>query len=119
MRTFTKTLMAFALIGFLMSSCGGGSEICNCVDLSVKALKEMKAVNFDKEKCKKINDTYKPKVDKCEESYKKMMEGKTDEEKKKLQEEAEKCPGAKEIEPLMQEMMSKVLEQEGPLKEGE
>jgi len=46
MRTFTKTLMAFALIGFLMTSCGGGDptsknpDIAKLSDTSKKALDE-------------------------------------------------------------------------------
>jgi predicted RNA-binding protein with RPS1 domain len=94
--------MAFALIGFLMSSCGGGSEICNCVDLSVKALKEMKDVNFDKDKSKKIKENYKPQLEKCNETFGNKMD---EEEKKIVEEEMKNCPAAKETEKLMEEMM--------------
>jgi hypothetical protein len=101
MRTFTKTLMAFALIGFLMTSCGGGSELCKCADLTLAAMKEAKEAKGDAEKMKALQDKYKDKMEKCE----KLMDGKSDDEKKKMKEEMDQCPSAKEAEKLMKEMM--------------
>ena len=106
MRTFTKTLMAFALIGFLMTSCGGGSEICNCADLSVTVLKELIAAGKDKTKAEAIEKKYQSKVDKC----RKLDEGKTEEEKKKIAEEMKNCSSAKELETLMQDFMKQQMQ---------
>ncbi len=105
MRTFTKTLMAFAFIGFLMTSCGGGSEICSCADLTVTALKEGIAAGKDKEKLEALKKKYEPKMEKCE-----KLRGKSEEEIKKFDEEMKKCPSAKEVEKLMEELMKIQLE---------
>ncbi len=93
--------MAFALIGFLMSSCGGGSEVCNCADTLLSMAKEAKDVKDDMEKMKAIRDKYKDKMDKCD----KLGEGKSDEEQKKMREEMEKCASYKELEKIQKEMM--------------
>jgi hypothetical protein len=101
MRTFTKTLMAFALIGFLMTSCGGGSEVCGCADTMLAMMKEAKGNMNDKDKMEALKKKYEAKIEKCE----KMSEGKSDEEKKKMEEEMKNCPAAKQADELMKEMM--------------
>ena len=101
MRTFTKTLMAFALIGFLMTSCGGGSEVCGCADTMLAMMKEAKGNMNDKDKMEALKKKYEAKIEKCE----KMSEGKSDEEKKKMEEEMKNCPASKQAEELMKEMM--------------
>jgi len=106
MRTFTKTLMAFAFIAFLMTSCGGGSEVCNCSDMSVAMIKEMIAAGKDKDKMTAIEKKYEPKIEKC----KKLDEGKSEDEKKKMVEEMSKCSSAKEAEKLMQEFMKQQMQ---------
>ena len=102
MRTFTKTLMAFALIGFLMTSCGGGSEICNCVSTNLSMMKDMKAAgeDADDKKIEEIEKKYEAKMEKC----KKLGDGKSQEELEKMEEEAKKCSSYKEIEKLREEM---------------
>ena len=89
--------MAFAFIGFLMTSCGGGSEICNCSDMMLSMTKELKEVKGDEEKMKAIETKYKEKQDKCS----KLGEGKSDDEQKKMREDLEKCPSYKELEKMM------------------
>lgn len=101
MRTFTKTLMAFAFIGFLMTSCGGGSEVCGCADTLLSMAKEAKEAKMDMEKMKAIQEKYKEKMEKCD----KMGEGKSDEEQKKMREDMEKCASYKELEKIQKEMM--------------
>ena len=98
MRTFTKTLMAFAVIGFLMTSCGE-SEICSCVSTELSMLKEIKEANSDRDKMDKIEEKYKEKSEKCSNLVREMPK----DERKKLQEASEKCPEFKEAEKLREE----------------
>ena len=93
--------MAFALIGFLMTSCGGGSEVCDCANTMLAMMKEAKGNMTDKDKMEAIKKKYEAKIEKCE----KMGEGKSDEEQKKMKEEMEKCPAAKEAEKMMKDMI--------------
>ncbi len=97
MRTFTKTLMAFALIGFLMTSCGGGSEVCGCADTALAMMKEAKDTKMDPEKIKAIQEKYKEKLDKCE----KIMRPESEEARKKVEEELKNCSASKEADKLM------------------
>lgn len=83
-----------------MASCGK-SEVCECVDTSVEAMKEMKALNGDATKMKALEEKYKPKMDKCS----KLNEGKSDSDKKKMEEEAKKCDGYAELDKMMKEGM--------------
>ena len=114
MRTFTKTLMAFALIGFLMTSCGGGSEVCGCADTMLAMMKEAKGNMNDKDKMEALKKKYEAKIEKCE----KMSEGKSDEEKKKMEEEmknfaiheAEKALDASSSEKLVASYMKSTFE---------
>jgi hypothetical protein len=101
MRTFTKTLMAFAFIGFLMTSCGGGSEVCGCADTALAMMKEAKDTKMDMEKMKAIQEKYKEKMDKCE----KILRPESEEARKKVEEEAKNCSSAKELEKIQKEMM--------------
>jgi hypothetical protein len=93
--------MAFALIGFLMTSCGGGSEVCGCADTFLAMMKEAKDAKNDIAKMKSISEKYKDKIDKCD----KLGEGKSDDEQKKMKEEMEKCASYKELEKIQKEMM--------------
>ncbi len=63
------------LAAFLMASCGGGPALCDCVNLD-----EDKADDKMKEACKTMEKEWKDKYEKA-----------SDDEKKKLQEEAEAC----------------------------
>ena len=94
--------MAFALIGFLMTSCGGGSEVCGCADTILAMMKDMKTAGraASDDKIKEIEEKYKEKMEKCD----KMGEGKSDEEQKKMREEMEKCASYKELEKIQKEM---------------
>ena len=111
MRVFAKSMLAvFAAVIFL-TSCGGAgtNSVCGCLKLSVDGLKEMKAANFDKAKMEEIGKKYKEKGAECE----KMAEGKSDEDKKKMEEEAKACPAYKEMEALSKEMMEAVMKNVG------
>jgi hypothetical protein len=112
MRTLTKTLIAFAVIGFL-TSCGGEkkaeagkeeeSEICTCVSANLSMTKDMIASGRDanEDKIKEIENKYEAKMEKC----RKLAEGKSQEELNKMEEEVKKCPSYKEMEKLQKEMM--------------
>ncbi len=76
----------------LLASCGK-SEVCDCIDTMAEGAKEMNSAKGDKAKEKVIIDKYKPKMEKCE----KLDEGKSEEEKKKMEEEMKKCDGYAEL----------------------
>ena len=65
----------------------GGPSVCDCVKMGEEAAKEMKDANGDEAKLKEITEKYEKKAEEC----KKLGEGKSDEEKKKMMEEAAKC----------------------------
>jgi len=62
-------------------------SVCECVKMSEEMMKEMEGVIDDEVKMKEIEEKYKETAEAC----KKLGEGKSDEEMKKLQEEASKC----------------------------
>lgn len=82
----------------LLASCGK-SEVCDCVDEQVSVFKEAKAAKGDQTKLKAIQEKYKDSEAKC----KKITEGKSDSEKKKIEDEAKKCDGYAEMDKLMNE----------------
>ena len=82
-----KVLLSVAVVAaFAFASCGGPS-ICDCMDAQKEMMKEMEAAGDDEAKIKEVEEKYKSKEEEC----KKLGEGKSDEEMKKLMEEAEKC----------------------------
>ena len=101
MRALTKTLMAVAVSAFLFTSCGGGSEVCQCADTMLSMMKEAKDVKDDKAKMEAIQEKYKAKMEKCQ----KLDEGKTEEQKKKMEEEMKACPAYQEVEKMMKESL--------------
>lgn len=105
MRVFAKSFLAVVAAVFFLTSCGGGSPVCGCVDTTVAMLKEAKGLNFDQEKMKSLEEKYKGKMDKCE----KLGEGKSDDDKKKMEEEMKACGSYKEIEALTKEMMESMM----------
>jgi hypothetical protein len=98
MRTITKSLMAFAIIGFLMTSCGQ-SDVCGCLETRLAMEKEVFAAKDDKSKIEEINKKYEAKKEKCQE----LGKGKSKDELKKLREASEQCPANKELEKLRDE----------------
>ncbi len=76
-------------------------SVCDCADIMLAMMKEAKGNMTDKDKMEAIKNKYEAKIEKCE----KLGDGKSDEEKKKMEEEMRKCPSAKEAEKLMKEMM--------------
>ena len=93
-----KDIFSAAAAVLLLASCGK-SEVCECVDTTVSVMKEMKAANGDMAKMKAIQDKNKAAFDKCD----KLNDGKSDADKKKLEEEAKKCDGYAEMEKIMKD----------------
>lgn len=88
-----KLTYLLALITFLgLTSCGG-SDVCNCIDLSVEYSKEYKTANGDLVKLKELEDQFKEDKAKCMD----LGKGKSNEELKEMDEEAKKCPSYKEL----------------------
>lgn len=96
-----KVILSAAAALVLLASCGK-SEVCDCVDTTVSVMKEMKTAKGDKAKMKAIQDKNKAAFDKCD----KLNDGKSDADKKKLEEEAKKCDGYAEMEKIMKEGMN-------------
>ena len=93
-----KVILLVAVIATTFVSCGGddktkdGEEkkaltVCDCVNGFEDMQKEMEAAGEDEEKKKDIEEKY----GKIEEECEKMGKDKSEEEMKKLMEEAEKC----------------------------
>jgi len=79
-----------------LASCGGGSDVCDCADMSVAMMNEMKGLE-DMAKITEITEKYAAQAEKCE----KMGEGKSDEELKAMEEEIKGCASFKEMEKMM------------------
>jgi hypothetical protein len=79
-----KVIYSVAIVATMALASCGGSEVCDCVNLAGEMEKEMKADGADMEK---VQEKYKDKMEAC----KKLGEGKSEEEMKKLQEEAKAC----------------------------
>jgi hypothetical protein len=92
-----KKLIFCASAALVMLASCGKSEVCDCVDTSLEAMKEMKATKGDTTKMKALEEKYKPTMDKCS----KLNEGKSDADKKKMEEEAKKCDGYAEMDKIM------------------
>lgn len=91
-----KIILSFAALSLVLASCGG-SDVCNCADTMLEMSKEMKEVKGDFTKIEAIQKKYEADFKKCE----KLGEGKSEEEKKKMQEEFKACDSYKEMEKLM------------------
>lgn len=82
-----KVIYSVAIVATMaLASCGGAS-VCDCVKAFDEMSKEMKEAGDDEAKIKEIEEKYKSKEEEC----KKLGEGKSDEEKKKMAEEAKNC----------------------------
>ena len=79
-----------------LASCGGGSDVCDCADMSVAMMNEMKGLE-DMAKITEITEKYAAQAEKCE----KMGEDKSDEELKAMEEEMKGCASFKEMENMM------------------
>ncbi|MEZ4938440.1 MAG: hypothetical protein R2799_12695 [Crocinitomicaceae bacterium] len=80
-----KVLFSAVAATFLLASCG--PDICDCVEGRKEMREKIKEADGDEDKIKAIKEEY----DDLKEQCKKLGEGKSDEEKKKMMEEAEKC----------------------------
>ena len=81
-----KKLFIVPALAFLVS-CGGGMSVCDCKKKMDEMSKEIVEAGADEAKMKEIQDKYKADIEACT----KMAEGKTEEEQKKMAEEAAKC----------------------------
>jgi hypothetical protein len=91
-----KKLIFCASAALVMLASCGKSEVCGCIDTAANVQKELQAAKGDKTKEKAIEEKYKSDEEKC----KKLGEGKSEEDRKKIMEEAKKCDGWAELEKL-------------------
>jgi hypothetical protein len=91
-----KKLIFCASAALVMLASCGKSEVCECIDGMASATKEMQAAKGDETKLKAIQEKFKSTEDKC----RKLGEGKSDADKKKLEDEAKKCEGYAEMEKM-------------------
>lgn len=80
-----KVFLSAVVAGFLFTSCG--SDVCDCVNAMEEMEKKMEEAGDDADAKKKIAEEYKDQMEKCA----KLGEGKSEEEQKKLAEEAKNC----------------------------
>ena len=97
-KLFLSMAILFAM-GIVFTACGDDasgekklSEICECAELQLNMMKDMKD-GIDMEALEK---KYESKSKKCEE----MGKGKSDEELEKMKKELDACPAAKELEKM-------------------
>jgi hypothetical protein len=80
-----KKLFVAATLGLALVSCGGPS-VCGCAQTAKDMFKESMDAKDDTAR-KAVEEKYKSHMEECE----KFVEGKTDEELKEMQKEAENC----------------------------
>jgi hypothetical protein len=88
---------AGVISAMFLASCGGGSGVCDCADMSVAMMNEMKDLGGDMEKMTAITEKYADEMKKCQA----MEEGKSDEELEAMMEEMKGCASYKEMEKMM------------------
>ena len=91
-----KNILSISALLIVLASCGR-SAVCSCSDLMLEMSKEMRQVKGDYTKLEAIQKKYEADFKKCE----KLEEGKSEVEKKKMQEEFKACYSYKEMEKLM------------------
>ena len=91
-----KIILSFAALSLVLASCGG-SDVCKCADTMLEMSKEMKEVKGDFTKIEAIQKKYEADFKKCE----KLGEGKSEDEKKKMETELKACDSYKEMEKMM------------------
>mgnify|MGYP003394830087 CR=1 FL=1 len=90
-----KVVFPIVVVALILGSCGGAESekkeesvsVCDCMDAMEEMMKEVEVAGGDESKMKEIEEKYKDKAEAC----KKLGEGKSDEEKKKMAEEAKNC----------------------------
>ncbi len=90
MKKLTYLLVLITFLG--LSSCGS-SDVCNCIDLALEYSKESKIANGDLGKLKELDDRFKEDRTKCMN----LGKGKSNDELKEMDKEAEKCSSYKEL----------------------
>lgn len=84
----------------LISSCSKG-EVCDCVEIGLAMMKEEKAAGNDLQKLTDIHEKYRVDLERCE----KLDEGRSEEEKKIMEEDMRNCDAFNEMEALSNEML--------------
>jgi hypothetical protein len=101
-----KTILGAAAVVMLLAASCGGSEVCDCVELNVSIMKEIKDAKMDPAKMKDIETKYKADFETCLALRKdKSGKDKSEEELKKMEEESKNCDSYSEYEKLTKEMM--------------
>jgi hypothetical protein len=95
-----RLILISATASFVFFSCGK-SDVCNCVDLSVSHLKEVRNANNNETKLNEIEKKYKDDFAVC----RNLEKGKSEAEMKNLMTEAKKCDGYSEWEKMMKNIM--------------
>lgn len=90
----------FFLSILLLYACSKG-EVCDCVDVGLAMMKEEKAAGKDLDKLTEIHKKYQSDLEKCE----KLDEGRSELEKKEMEEELKQCDSFKELEALSNQML--------------
>jgi tetratricopeptide (TPR) repeat protein len=102
-----KKLFLLLLLLPLFVNAQSQIEICECVDAQLQMAKEMKEATADIDKSIAIREKYKEKRDKCNE----LSKDKSDEERKKMNEQAKNCPASIELEKLRNERKNEEKEE--------
>lgn len=98
-------IIIFFLLTFPFFGNAQTPTICDCADIVLAMLKEVKANMADKDNMEAIKNKYEAKIEKCD----KLAYGKSEDEKIKMKEEMERCPATKEAEKMMKELMDESL----------
>jgi len=91
-----KVILSFAALSLVIASCGK-SDVCNCADTMLDMTKEMKDIKGDFSKMEAISKKYEADFKKCEA----LGKDKSEDEKKKMEEELKACDSYKEMEKMM------------------
>ncbi|NBX38749.1 MAG: hypothetical protein EBR54_04965 [Flavobacteriia bacterium] len=90
-----KMIVIGAAMLVLLVSCGK-SGVCGCADTMLSMSKDMKSAGADMDKMAEIQKKYESDVQKCKE----LGEGKSIEEKMKMEAELKECDSFKEMEKM-------------------
>ncbi len=96
-----KLFISTVVLSTVMLASCGKSEVCDCAQTGLSMMKEVKEAGMDLTKMQGIQDKYKTDIEKCE----KLGEGKSEAERKKMEEEMKQCDSYQEMEKMSKEMM--------------
>lgn len=108
---FRKSLfIGAAALSLGIASCGGSqSEVCDCLDLSLKMMQEAEGLSFDDPKMAEIQEKYEADNERCQEvmeAFDAEFEGLSDEEiAEKQKAEFESCSSYEKLAEMMEAQM--------------